>query len=226
MSRRIRAARKDDEGKIGFGLVTMRTYRHMLVLMTISAWIVGLRGTPAGAECTDPHPSWPTWQASFEILTPQNDRVTTLGLAVAPSGEVFVAGHFYGRVDFNPSSAGVDVRTSFTPQIEWPWNRWDAFLTRLEPDGSYGWTYVDGFDFGDAIMAVTVDPPDAIDPETYILIAGYFEIFLFAGPLGPSEGRDAFVAKFPIDGFGGFEPTAVWARSFGDDNLGDRKSVV
>lgn len=171
----------------------------------------------ADADCAEPQFDW---LANVELLD-SDAEVIPYDLVIAPSGEIFVVGQFRGRVDFDPSETGVDIQESVIPGSFLPWNAMDLFVTRLEADGSYGWTYWDGFDLGDAALAAAIDPPDDVDPTTYIIVVGYFERFLVPGVvLGPSIGRDAFVAKFPIDGSFGFPPTAAWARSFSSNGVG------
>jgi hypothetical protein len=54
-------------------------------------------------------------------------------VAIGTDGSYFLAGEFSGTVDFDPS-AGQDIRTTSTP------NDVDGFITKINADGSYGWT--------------------------------------------------------------------------------------
>lgn len=190
----------------------MRRILNYQCLILASGWLAFIVcAERAIADCTDPQLEWEVQVEGFRSRA----EAIPYDVAIGPGGEVFVVGQFRRLIDFDPSEETSDFRDSFTPVVLWPWNEMDLFVTRLEADGSYGWTYVDGFSWGDAVLAVAIDPPDEVDPEGYIVVAGYYEEFLFAG-LGPSDGRDAFVAKFPIDG----APTPQWARSFGNDGVG------
>ncbi|MCG8408458.1 MAG: thrombospondin type 3 repeat-containing protein [Phycisphaerales bacterium] len=177
---------------------------------------------PAAADCVDPQLEL---DLEYRIIGPTVGNfsvplgISSFDLATGPGGEVIVVGQFAGMIDFDPTEAGSDIFEPVIPQFAWPATSRDLFMTRFDADGTYRWTYVDGFDWGDAAMDVAVDPADGMDPTTYILVAGFYESFLFAG-VGPSDGRDGFVAKFPIDGSGSFPPNAIWARSFGDDSIG------
>ena len=53
--------------------------------------------------------------------------------AVDAVGNVYLSGYFFGATDFDPT-AGVDTRTT-------PSNYYNAFVTKLNADGSYGWTW-------------------------------------------------------------------------------------
>lgn len=169
----------------------------------------------APADCTDPAQ---LWQGRFELLT-ENAAYLPFEVAVGPGNEVFVAGRFRNRVDFDPSEDSAYVVNSWLPVQQFAWNEMDIFLTRLNADGSHGWTYTGGFDWGDAALTLAIDSPDSNDPTAYVVVAGYFEAFLSVG-LGPSDGRDAFVAKFPIEGQFGGPPNALWARSFSSNSIG------
>lgn len=56
------------------------------------------------------------------------------------SGNSYVAGYFTSRsLDFDPTS-GLDVRDSGDPAYSSPTAKQPAFLTKLNSDGTYGWT--------------------------------------------------------------------------------------
>jgi hypothetical protein len=54
------------------------------------------------------------------------------GIATDTSGNVYVTGHFWETVDFGADFGTTDVRISAGDE--------DIFITRINPDGSYGWT--------------------------------------------------------------------------------------
>ena len=69
-------------------------------------------------------------------------------VAVDGSGNVYITGYFTGTADFDPG-AGTDDHTSS--------GLWDVFLTRIDSDGSYGWTKSIGGTGEDVGVSVTVD---------------------------------------------------------------------
>ena len=71
----------------------------------------------------------PHYIDTFSLATNAFDIVAT---AIAPDGSTFLAGIFEGTVDFDPSGAK-DIRVAADR---------DAFVTKFNADGSYGWTAV------------------------------------------------------------------------------------
>ncbi|MEK6674240.1 MAG: hypothetical protein AABZ47_01140 [Planctomycetota bacterium] len=61
-------------------------------------------------------------------------------MAVSPDGSIVLAGGFAGTVDFDPTD-GADFRTSDSSLNP---NFGDFYITKLNTDGSYAWTYVLG----------------------------------------------------------------------------------
>ena len=57
-------------------------------------------------------------------------------VAVDPKGNIYVTGETAGTVDFDDSKDREDKHTAR--------GRSDAFLTKFNPDGSYGWTKLSG----------------------------------------------------------------------------------
>ncbi len=83
---------------------------------------------------------------------------TAIAVAVDPSGNQYVTGYFSGSVDFNPKT-GSDVKTSSGNS--------DAFVTRFNADGSYGWTQIFGGSDNDYAYAIAVS-------STTVYVTGYF----------------------------------------------------
>lgn len=201
--------------------VNMNAFGSNRAFLIITIAVVGAASLhDANADCTDPGLSW---IVNLQLINPDASYLP-FDAAMGPNGETFIAGRYRRQIDFDPSEIGIDSRNSFPPVQQWDWNEMDIFLTRLNADGSYGWTYTGGFDWGDAALAVAIDQPDEMDPDAYVIVAGYFEGFLSVG-LGPSDGRDAFVAKFPIIGLFGGAPSALWSRSFGANSIGEGAST-
>lgn len=142
-------------------------------------------------------------------LAPNGEYLDTIVFATGPDtgsagdidrdayGNIFVVGFFWGPTDFDPTE-GVDERDGVA----------DIFVTRINADGSYGWTHTIGgpaFDSGTGV---------AVDPDGNVLITGTFRGLV---DFDPTEGVDqhatsvvdsAFVSKYAPDG------TYLWTRSF------------
>nr|NIN00103.1 hypothetical protein [candidate division Zixibacteria bacterium] len=76
------------------------------------------------------------------------DSDTGWSATVDSSGNVYVTGEFQGTVDFDPG-AGIDNHTSAGDE--------DIFLTRINSDGTYGWTKTMGGADIDRGWSATVD---------------------------------------------------------------------
>jgi hypothetical protein len=119
------------------------------------------------------------------------DRGT--GIAVDSDGNIFVTGTFRGTADFDPGP-GVDEHSAIAP-FE------DVFITKLHPDGSYGWTRT--YDPGLGVQG----GPIAVDADGAAVITG---AFMGTVDLDPTEGvdirsslldtEDIFVTKIHGDG--------------------------
>src|SRR5262249_47322319 len=85
------------------------------------AAIAGNCGTPRGPKC-------PVTYLGTSVITGSSNGFTA---GLAPDGTLYLGGSFNGTTDFD-ATAGMDVRMrqGFA----------DAFLTKLGPDGSYGFT--------------------------------------------------------------------------------------
>jgi len=173
---------------------------------------------PALAQCVDAGQIGGAWALQVDSQdTGTLGDLVPMGYAATSDGDVFVVGGFRGLVDFDPSPTGADLRESIMSFDNLADNEWDLFVTRLNADGSYGGTYVDGFWWADAATLVAVDPPDELDPGCYVIVAGYFRDFLAAGA-GPSEGRDIFVAKFLADVSFGESSFPLWIRTISNND--------
>lgn len=129
------------------------------------------------------------------------------GVAVDSSGKVTVCGVFSGTADFDPGP-GTDNRTSVSSSS-------DFFVTLLNSDGSYGWTYNRGSASPDGANAVAIAPDDSI------LVTGSFHGSIDFDPGAGTDthnagSRNVFITKLLSDG------TYGWTRSFGDnqDDIG------
>jgi hypothetical protein len=102
-------------------------------------------------------------------------------VAIDASGNVVIAGHFGGTVDFG----GGSLVASGSP---FP----DIFLASFDPDANHLWSVK--FGDPDVEVASTV----ALDSWDNILLSGYFQstVDFGGGPLTSAGGRDVFLTKF------------------------------
>ena len=119
-------------------------------------------------------------------------------VAVDGSGNVYITGYFSGTADFDPGS-GTDYH--FSAGLE------DIFLTKINADGSYGYTKTMGgtdHDFGQSV---------AVDGSGNVYITGYFS---GTADFDPGSGtdyhfsaglEDIFLTKINADGSYGYTKT-------------------
>ncbi len=140
---------------------------------------------------------WPTYRGTWALGGLPSVGATA---AVAPDGSYVIGGDFGRSGDFNPG-AGLDVRTPVS-------GTHDGFVTKLNADGSYGWTRTFGGEAEDAVTAV------AVGPDGSIYATGYYENAIDLDP-GPGtdwhtndDARETFVVKLAADG------SFVWGKTF------------
>jgi len=135
-------------------------------------------------------------------------------IAVDDLGNSYLTGGFSRTVDFDPG-VGVDSRSAV--------NVTDIFVTKLNADGSYGWTRTFGGTqtyhnpyYGNGI---------ALDNAGGVIITGQYIGTVNFDMTGPGDthtavgGTDIFLTKLGVDGSYG------WTHSFGD-RLGDEGKAV
>ena len=126
-----------------------------------------------------------------------------LSVAVDGPGNVFVAGDFYGSVDFG---GGPLTSAHFD----------DIFVVKFDPNGNHLWSQ----SFGD----VGPQNPDdiAVDSSGNLLISGSFaiEVDFGGGSLMSAGDVDVFVAKFDPDG------NHLWSQGFGWENEDEGRGVA
>lgn len=136
----------------------------------------------------------------------QEGQVNISGLCLDGAGNIYVTGDFSGTVDFAPDPWQDDLTSASSG---YPY----AFLTRLNADGSYGWTRTMG-----GIME-TYGVRVRADAQGWISLAGRYKA---AGPqsidFDPGLGRDyrdssgdydVFLSRFDAGG------NYLWTRTFG-----------
>ncbi|MFC1782408.1 hypothetical protein ACFL02_02350, partial [Planctomycetota bacterium] len=135
------------------------------------------------------------------------------GIAVDSSDNVLVTGQFWGTVDFNPSPHETDSHTAA--------GHHDIYVTKLNSDGSYGWTVTFGGGFSDKGSDI------AADSMGNVFVTGYFEFFADFDPTDGSSDihyangpRDIFITKLDPDGGYG------WTKTFGGNQWDDSNEIA
>jgi len=107
-------------------------------------------------------------------------------IVIDSSKNVYFVGYFNGTVDFNPTD-GVDNHTSAGNK--------DIFLTKINSDGSYGYTYSIGSTGADNAIAVAIDSSDNV------FLTGQYSLTVNFDPTGGTDnhtsngGQDIFLTK-------------------------------
>ncbi len=187
----------------------------------LGGWYKGLRGDMVDFDPTpgvDLHPCRGIWDIFITKLGPDGSYRWTRtiaargmefpnGVAAAPDGSIYVTGLFgYPRqvgyvLDFDPTQ-GVDEHTTVADA--------DIFLTKLNADGSYGWTHTFGHSGTDRGYGV------ATDARGDVLMTGEFGGTI---DFDPGEGVDEhtavrslnlFLSRFHGDG------SYAWTIDAGD----------
>jgi len=118
------------------------------------------------------------------ILAAGDAHAVSNGIANDSLGNLVVVGGFYGAADFDPTD-GVDLRTATRISNE---DTFDAFLTKLAPNGSYLWTRTfggTGFDQGLVLR---------VDGDNNVFVYGSFQGGV---DFDPGEGEDLHTAMVP-----------------------------
>jgi hypothetical protein len=120
------------------------------------------------------------------------DQQTGRDIGVDPSGNIVVAGSFWGTVDFG----GGDLTSAGAT---------DIFVAKFSPDGSHVWSKRFGNSTSQDLAYV------AIDASGNVIITGSFygSVDFGGGDLTSAGSNDIFVAKFSPDG------SHVWSKRFG-----------
>jgi len=132
-------------------------------------------------------------------------------VAVDVSGNIYVTGYFSGTANFNPGG-GDDNHASAGNE--------DIFVTKIKPDGSYGWTKTMGGineDYGQSV---------AVDISGNVYVTGYFWGVADFDPGTSTDNHisaglfDIFVTKIKSDGSYG------WTKTMGGTNEDYGQSVA
>lgn len=143
------------------------------------------------------------------------DRVSTI--ITDDNGNVYVTGQFTGSVEFNPAGDS-DIHTSANGGAEY-----DMYLTKLNADGSYGWTTaLGGYSYffgktmevdsaGNIYLAAAFSIPQDFEPE------GAGDVRSPAAGFNP---HDAVITKINADG------TYGWTHTLGNTGYDMAHSVA
>jgi hypothetical protein len=147
--------------------------------------------TPGGAHI---------WSKSFGSA----DHQSANSVAVDASGNVIIAGGFYGTINFG----GGDLTA--------PGSDENIFIAKFGPDGTHIWSK----SFGDSSFQRAYSV--AADASSNVIVVGDLRgtADFGGGPLTGGLNSNVFVAKFQADG------THVWSKSLGDASNGQIGSTV
>jgi hypothetical protein len=129
---------------------------------------------------------------------PNYDCLT--GVAVDGSGAVYVSGYFSGSANFAADWSGTDSKTAGNN---------DGFVTKINADGTYGWTHSVGGTSSDSASGVAADAAGNVYLTGYFLGSVNFESDWSGTDSRTSLGTDAYLLKILPDGSYG------WVRSLG-----------
>ena len=93
-------------------------------------------------------------------MSTETETARAADVAVDAAGNIVMAGHFKGTVDFDPSSSATQSRTSA--------GDYDLYVTKYTPAGQLLWVRTMGGTGWDESMAL------AVDPAGNVLLTGYF----------------------------------------------------
>ncbi len=150
------------------------------------------------------------------IATTVIGRLSTNGLAVSPSGNVFVAGSFYNTVDFDPSSKTYNVTNPGGTIV-------GGFVLKLDTNGKFGWVSNFAGQTGGASFGRSNAQSVALDGSGNVVVGGiYSESVDFQPGSGittlPAVGG-VFITK--LNSSGGL----VWARAL-EKGIGNSNPYV
>lgn len=123
------------------------------------------------------------------VLTDSTDQLNVASIHAGANGAsggeaVYVTGEFNGEVNFAADFGGSDIKTAVGLQ--------DGYITRINADGSYGWTYTFGnTDSSARPTGVAYDPAAAV-----VIVAGTFDESMQFDPGGPvrtAPGDNGFI---------------------------------
>ena len=173
----------------GGAAVVVGTFREVLDLDPVASFTSA--GDASFVAALDGDGRW-LWAALMDAHA--SSGVEAVAVAVAPDGDVVVAGTLYGTVRFGDTVVS-------------PTTAYDAFVARLAPGGVWHWVASAGAD------GITIPASLTLAPDGAAVIAGRTRASQPVATL-PATGNagldDAFVATLDADG-----ATWRWVRTFG-----------
>jgi hypothetical protein len=163
-------------------------------------------------DCEAPSATAPCWPHYLGTSALGGMPQWTTSVAILADGTHFVGGDFNRAADFDPGP-GLDLHTPVAPP--------DAFVVKLNPDGSLAWAKTFGGDSGDQVTAL------AAGADGSVVAVGHYSGTVDFDP-GPGVDshttyfdQEPFVVKFAADG------SFVWAKTFPvvDDGFADAVGV-
>jgi hypothetical protein len=124
------------------------------------------------------------------------------GIAADSSGNAYVTGDFQGTVNFGLDFGTTDIKTSA--------GSWDIFVTKINSNGSYGWTKIMGGTLGDAGNGIATDSSGNV-----YITGGFGSTVNFGLDFGTTDiktsagSADIFVTKINANG------TYGWTKIMG-----------
>ncbi len=147
--------------------------------------------TPAKAA-TMPHTYGYTYTLSNDVYS------SGLAIATDSSGNIYTTGEFSGTMDFDPT-AGTDIHISTA-------SRADGYITKINANGTYGYTYILAADA--YVVGYSID----IDYQGNIYVTGLFSGTIDFDPTSgtdnhTSSGQDIYIFKMNANGTYGYTYT-------------------
>ncbi|HPA72932.1 MAG TPA: SBBP repeat-containing protein, partial [Spirochaetota bacterium] len=133
-------------------------------------------------------------------------------LTVDNNGNIYMGGNFQNTVNFSSDWGGTDSKSSN--------GGFDIFITKINANGTYGWTKTMGSNIDETSRAI------AVDNNGNIYMCGYFQNTVdFGSEWGISDskssdgGFDIFIMKINSDG------TYGWTRRMGGADLQEANAI-
>lgn len=134
---------------------------------------------------------------------------TLNGLGIDSSNNVYILGMFSNTIDFDHTVA-TDTRATVGAT--------DVFLTRINADGSYGWTRTWGGTGTDFAFNLAVSPQDDIYTLGIFPLTVDFDPGVGTTSIVSAGSNDGFLSKFGSDG--SYKLTYTWGSASGEDMYG------
>lgn len=149
---------------------------------------------------------------AFSIGSELADGV--LDMTIAPNNDIYIAGYFKEKIDFDPSSGVTEVSCLGYIGTSTDEYGGDGFVAKYSPGGAFHWVVPIQSDYGEEVESV------ALDPEGNVYIGGQFKNVADFDP-SPSATAifnsvtdgTAFLAKYSGNG------QYLWAHTFGKPGI-------